>query len=376
MATFGASVDTPSVDEFMRIWRMHPQQSVGGFLTTLDCQPEAFLPSIARVGLGLDELMWPQQDPRFQRLLADETFSALLRVQLANKRSLLLRYLAQEREGTDSTRLFVVDIGWRGTIQDNLALCLPTTAVTGVYLALYPFLNAQPKNCTKIAYISDGYPDGAALLRRLEGCQIAIEMFLHSDLGSVVRYHENNGMIEAERVMDPSESHIHECFTRDFQAGVLRGVGAHLARIAQDPRGASVLVAPIMEQLAWVCTHPHPSLALPYFALTHNELFGGGRFISKRPTRVFRDILAVPFHPPTCKRFWSEVLSSGWPAGYLAIHRLGFLRPVLSFLYRDPNRGRKSDIIAQLWARLWFGTLISLAVEIMSFLLRRRKRET
>jgi hypothetical protein len=40
-----------------------------------------------------------------------------------------------------------VDIGWRGTIQDNLAHVLPEKTLFGHYLGLARVLNEQPVNC-------------------------------------------------------------------------------------------------------------------------------------------------------------------------------------------------------------------------------------
>jgi hypothetical protein len=85
-------------------------------------------------------------------------------------------------------KVCIVDVGWRGTIHDNIALLYPNIHFTGVYLGLQKFLNDQPSNTSKFAF-------GPNLNHQLEyphflDSVAPIEMITNSPSGSVTGYEE------------------------------------------------------------------------------------------------------------------------------------------------------------------------------------------
>lgn len=88
----------------------------------------------------------------------------------------------------------LVDIGWRGTIQDNLALALPTFKWHGVYFGLRPYLNPQPTNCSKSAILFG--PDSST---SVTADVFATEFLFHSASGSVIAYRAGEPILDAPR---------------------------------------------------------------------------------------------------------------------------------------------------------------------------------
>ncbi len=96
----------------------------------------------------------------------------------------LAAYMSRYHPGLASEGAAVlVDIGWRGSIQDNLALAMPETTWHGTYFGLLPFLNPQPPNCRKTGVLFP--PDAAA---HIGANLLPLEFLFDADIGSVTGY--------------------------------------------------------------------------------------------------------------------------------------------------------------------------------------------
>ena len=81
----------------------------------------------------------------------DSGFKETLWQHVMQQRALLKNYFATKGLTDDiNARICVVDVGWRGTIHDNIALLYPDIHFTGIYLGLQKFLNEQPSNTSKL----------------------------------------------------------------------------------------------------------------------------------------------------------------------------------------------------------------------------------
>ncbi len=154
-STFGASINRVYEDCSARLWRQYPAQSLRGFLLSLGLDPSAFEPTATRMGLPVDGVIdGIQEDLRFREFLEIPAVASAMQEALAGQRDLLNGYL--EGRGFSKESPIVVDIGWRGTIQDNLCYLRPDTIISGVYLGLFPYLHQQPVNARKRAVVFDG----------------------------------------------------------------------------------------------------------------------------------------------------------------------------------------------------------------------------
>ena len=76
-------------------------------------------------------------------LKASDTFIEIYEEKRKRSRALLLKYINQS--GIDYNELFVVDVGWKGTVQDNLFRLL-NTEIKGFYLGLRQVTTADIRN--------------------------------------------------------------------------------------------------------------------------------------------------------------------------------------------------------------------------------------
>ncbi|MFO0835088.1 MAG: hypothetical protein U0638_08970 [Phycisphaerales bacterium] len=334
LATFFPSLREVTPSEFMRVWNLYSTQSIGQLLATLGVERFAAEPLLARHGIDpTTPIKYPWQDPRAVALLADPMFVRLLERQRNRRRDLLLRYLESRGISRGDRAHVLVDIGWRGTIQDNLAYILPGTHLAGVYLGMQRPLNEQPANTSKLAFGPDMRRDEPLTASLLSDVAV-IEMLCNAPGGSVIGYSKVNGRPVAIRESNPDEDAVHETHTRFFQAGVLDAI-PHVARwVALRGACASEMRAAALELIREALTHPAREVADAFFSLRHNETFGVGGFHDLRaslPSSLLRDALQSN---SGWLRLKEHAQRSRWPQGFF-VH---FGLPDLLSRYNDERR--------------------------------------
>lgn len=266
LATFGPSLKDVGVDSLMRLWSQYSTQSVSAFILSLGLNPADFSEIVDKHYLNLvDAIVYPWQNPQFLALLDDKVFQERVTERLASQRDLLKRLLLQNG-WRDGMTVGVVDIGWRGTIQDNLAHIMPSSKIVGCYLGLYKFLNPQPVNTKKYGYVFDAN-QGREINRFVEELSL-VEMLTNSPFGSVKGYRENGGEISTENLIDELENLVFERYTKYFQAGVLDA----LTNQKNTMTGSACVDS---------FASPSPLALIAHSRLQHNEIFGLGSFINQ-----------------------------------------------------------------------------------------------
>lgn len=306
MATFAASIGEPSVTDMMRLWAQYSEMSMRTMLVSLQEDPREYAALLKSFDLPLDErVRHPWLDERVKALFADAMFKEKLMRGVRGRRELLKAHLAEcglvpKGSGGKVSRAVVVDVGWRGTIQDNLARVYPEVEFHGLYVGLFRYLAEQPGNVEKEGFLFDlNRPNGGmegelkgAWRRALDGREplqpvSPIEMLCNSPQGSLRGFRRAGGVGNVgggeggtEGKVEPvfqaveGETRAYADFVGGFQAGVLAGCAAALA-------GYGGRVPPVEElrrrtREMWmelICNPPEP-IARTYFRLTHNETFG------------------------------------------------------------------------------------------------------
>ena len=318
MSTFAGSLRTWSGDELMRIWNQYSTQSLYALLTSLDIDPSRFAEKAASYGIDIhQDITYPWQDARVCAWLADEWVTVEIDRELAGKRARLLSYLASVGLSGQDARVGIVDIGWRGTIQDNLAYVLPTVQLHGYYFGLIRYLNAQPINSTKSAFgpnLNDALSDHSQLLDFVA----PIEMLCNSPHGTVQRYEGAETAVKVLRLVDPSENHVYDSFIRHFQAGVIDSV-AYWSDFVRTHAFTSNEIRPVaLDIWAGLIQRPPSFLAQAYFALNHNETFGVGRFSDKRRLLGMDGLLFAFLSRSHRQKLDSFLTEVGWVPGLVA----------------------------------------------------------
>ena len=217
MATFSASLKEFSVPELLRLWSQYRVQSMKALFKTLAIDIKNYKEYLGKYDLIPDEnIVYPWFDIRVQRLCADKEFKAKIQVELDRKKNELLEYFEKQKGITNNNEpMFMVDIGWRGTIQDNLAHIFTNKVIGGYYLTLYDFYNLQPENTFKLSYLDD---------KNLRDNEVAsmitlLEWIYNPGTGSVTEYKQG----EAIRKAKTEETDIVKKYIKPLQDGMFAG---------------------------------------------------------------------------------------------------------------------------------------------------------
>lgn len=282
IATFAPSLKSLDANELMRLWRLYWVQTPRGFLSSLDlCTPEN-LERFARQGLQADQRVpHPWANDAFLAAIREKTFSHHATEHMADRREILLEYFQQQGITNKDGRYGVVDIGWRGTIQDNIALLHPESQFNGFYLGLNQMLNPQPPNAKKEAFGPQFEPDASPALRKMLNFVAPIEMLTNSNSGSVVSYERQNGKVVPIRSVEDRENRVFQSFTGTFQDSVAKIAVDWAQQLNYDAVGPGEMRGAALEAWRKIIQDPDLSMAKAYLSLSHNETFGHGGFVDK-----------------------------------------------------------------------------------------------
>ncbi len=266
-ASFAASLAGFDRDALMRLWSQYSDQSIAVLCQTINLSPDALADAAkqARVDLYAPRSA-PWNDAELLDFLSRDDVQAIVLPHLKAEREGLLAYLKKIgfEPGADTDRL-LVDIGWRGTIQDNLAQVVKGR-IHGCYYGLEGFLNAQPDNVSKDGYIKD-VPAGLGL----KLADVAALEFLFNTPGGSVRGYR--GGVPVREVLDGEEA-IATGPVAGFQDQIADFARGLADTIRQQGLVSADLRAVSRELVASYFANPPAEVACAYLTLEHNESFG------------------------------------------------------------------------------------------------------
>ncbi|MGH8460791.1 MAG: hydrolase [Stenotrophobium sp.] len=278
IATFSASLTEISVVEMQRLWRAYDPQSIKTWAQSLGLDAGVVVSGCQRYGIDWETpLLHPWLDERVCKLLQDDDCRQALTQLVQEKKSLLLDYLGQQGMTGSGQRIGVVDVGWRGTVQDNIATIIPSTHFCGYYLGLQKFLNPQPCNVSKTAF-------GPNLNLASENSRLfcnlpLIEMLSNSPEGSVTGYERGaDGIVHSRRHSNESENAVSFDTVSHIQAGILLGMRIWSKQIDIHALSSGELREVGLTAWAGIVNRTPMIISAALARLKHNELFGRGVF--------------------------------------------------------------------------------------------------
>lgn len=183
-------------EKFETLFRQYRRISLFEFLSSLGLETK--IQSIAHE-LGLVNGVETRREEDFPTssifaaLKALPQFKTLYESERIARRRAFIAYLSKISGGTLPTRLVVVDVGWKGTIQDNLfaILCREdeslTSSVSGYYIGLVAEGAANPRN-DKHGLLFSLVDTPSPKYRVFNENRALFEVMLAADHGSIVSY--------------------------------------------------------------------------------------------------------------------------------------------------------------------------------------------
>ncbi|MFQ5493120.1 MAG: HAD family hydrolase [Candidatus Dojkabacteria bacterium] len=338
-ATFAPSITNFSVRELMRVWNQYRWQSAKSFFKTLGMDCSEFRYHLDRYEIDPDEEVQIWRNPNFKKLFKDQRFLTDIDKALVKKRKLFLRYLKTKNIELRSKCTYVMsDIGWRGTIQDNLGRLLKNSKLVGIYLGLKRPLNNQPVNVGKIAYGPFFLNDVNNYTHMLEGGATFIEMLMGYPVGSTRGYKTKNRKVVADKEeLNEREQQTYDNYVKYFQQGVLTGskvladfVGVH-GISSSEARDLS------LRRLESLVRKPPYILTKVFFGTSYSETFGVGEYfdMAERSTLHKKSLLLTPFSKTKRKEFIEATKRAQWKNGFWKYNdRTGVLNFIMNYYFR------------------------------------------
>ena len=318
MGTFSASLKEFSIPELLRLWSQYREQSVKALFKTLAIDMKPFEKYMKKYDIDVEEkITFPWFDLKIQKLCKDEEFLEKINKEIAKKREDALLYFEKSKNIlNDNMPLFTVDIGWRGTIQDNLAYLFPNKEIGGYYLTLYDFYNLQPENTYKISFLDD---------KDIRDNEVAsmitlLEWIYNPGTGSVTGYKDGKAIRKAK----DEEKSIVEKYIKPLQEGMLAGAEIINEYMKYHPYEAAECKNYVYDLLRRIKVNPPKELIEAYYSMVFNDTFGTAEYVEKDEKLSTLEKLNIF----KCRNILRD---EPWKEAFITYNNLGYMNLLMNF---------------------------------------------
>lgn len=276
VATFAASLDEFNVQNLLRIWSQYRAQSMKALFKSLDIDIEKYDEYFKKYDIDKEMTIYePWFNFKVTTLLQDKGFKKEIEEELKEKREKLLEYLKGKGiENKEGNKIYLVDIGWRGTIQDNLAFVLDKVHIEGGYIALFDYYNPQRENVAKRALIRDSKVTWEYVALTLT----IYEMMFSSDTKSVAGYENGKAIRKGKK----EEVDFVKNIILPIREGMIDGA-KYIAKFMKERDIMEDMYLGYLYNLAReIKENPSKILVEAYYSLVYNETFGTGEYLNGR----------------------------------------------------------------------------------------------
>ncbi len=188
-ATFIASLRSIDEEDFSRLLDHYRDISIRDFLQSLNLDNgiiDAICKKMAHdCDLRLSDI---RHHHIFQELLALDIFHAAFEAKRLEQKIYFFRYLESFKVDYRGEGLHLVDVGWKGSIQDNIYLILSAeVTVKGYYIGSFNATERSVGNCKK-GLLFDNYPRSSPFFNVFNSNRSLFEMILGASHGSARSY--------------------------------------------------------------------------------------------------------------------------------------------------------------------------------------------
>jgi len=316
MSTFGASLNEFSINELLRLWSQYKKQSVKALFKTLNIKIDEYSSFFEKYNINVEDSLELKTDSGFKKLCNDKDFTSKINKELNDKREELLKFF-KKNYGivNDDKEIFVVDIGWRGTIQDNIAYIFDKKKVDGYYITLFDYYNVQPKNTYKYAFIDDNNVRDNIVANMIT----LLEWIYNPGTGSVVEYKDGKSI----RKIKDKEANVVNKYIKPLQDGMFAGMEVINEYMKGHPYEGEETKNIVYDLLRHIKEKPSKELIDAYYSMVFNDTFGTGEIVEKENKLSFFDKLNLI----KCRNI---LRNESWKEAFMTYNNMWFMEKLVS----------------------------------------------
>jgi len=324
-STYLISIKDISRNEIDRIWKQYNNQTPQQLLKNLNL-PMSLLKVFRRNGFIDDEII--DQNYNYKKLniiLDDEEFQDKF-IKCQNIQKKYFQQYCKSINLNNQKKIAIVDIGWKGSIQDNLARIFPNTEIHGLYLGYYKGHQETTTNNHKIGVIVDANTSDWYSKQLFQNGPL-FEMSTTPNEGSCIGYGPNGPVTKK---YDSEIKNYKNYFSKTQKAIYdYADIYKKYRNVIQiDPPISSYLP---LDQVIRFIIYPNATEAKSFLRYSHVESFGiqeTSKFTYKyRWKNVLSDINPIGI----LKRFKQNFYSQFWLQGIIKRTKIPFLNFIFSF---------------------------------------------
>jgi hypothetical protein len=335
-STYATTLEAPIFDSLKSLWSQYPNQSIADLFYTLNIDISQFEKILANHRIESNKTIDNiQEDSRIKSLFEDNKFISQLKSEILKKKENFLAYLKSkgiQNITCENNQLQIFDIGWHGTMQNNIAKLIPKKIVHGFYMGILKPSSFQEENTRKHSFGPNIYTDDIYTIELLYDHEAVLEMLTNNQNGSVVDYKITTEGVTAVRENSKKEDDIYENYTRYFQMGVISSIPELLNIINEKQIPLNEIRSYNILMLKHLLTYPDKSIAEAFFKLSHNESFGVGSFIDLSKNSKVSLLHKVLFWIPSVRRkIYLQAKKSRWKEGFYKNNGLSFIAKLIQY---------------------------------------------
>ena len=318
MGTFSASLKEFSITELLRLWSQYREQSMKALFKTLAIDIKPYQKYMDKYDIDIEEkIICPWFDIRVQELCLDEEFTKQVNKEIKRKKEEILEYFEKSKGiVNDDKPMFMVDIGWRGTIQDNLAYIFTNKKIGGYYLTLYDFYNIQPKHTYKLSFIDD---------KEIRDNEVAsmitlLEWIYNPGTGSVIGYKDGKAIRRAKE----DETKVVSKYIKPMQEGMFEATKVINEYMKYHPYEAEETKQYVYDLIRRTKVNPSKELIEAYYSMVFNDTFGTAEYVEKDDKLTAMQKLNIF----KCRNMLRD---ETWKEAFIVYNNLGYMNVLLNF---------------------------------------------
>lgn len=196
-ATFICSLDSLEEEDFSRLFTHYRDISLKEFLLSLNFSVKTATKICEQLGLPYNTRISDlKESDEFQSLVSSDIFRNLYEIHRVEQKKHFLSYLESFGKETIKPSFTMVDVGWKGSIQNNIRRCLPEDiVVNGYYIGLLSPTEVTETN-RKYGVLFSDVPVHSPFIHVFNNNRSLFEMLLGATHGSADGYFDKKTFAE------------------------------------------------------------------------------------------------------------------------------------------------------------------------------------